>query len=113
MEKIELLSYFDDDAISDKIKGLKVGDIVYNVSLGFCCKNETPQENAHNNCFIFEFENIPFLEQSRIKSTLDIERFSFYKEGAEYLISPFTQFLISNIETNSNGKYHITLSATK
>ena len=39
MEKIELLSYFENDEIGDKLKAVKIGDIMYTSSFVFCCKN--------------------------------------------------------------------------
>lgn len=40
-----------------------------------------------------------------------MEPFSFYKESTEYLIAPYTQFSVKNIQNNQNGKVHVTLGA--
>lgn len=51
------------------------------------------------------------LSESFIKDYLYIERFSFYKESSEYLIAPYTRFILKNKVLTSNGKYHIYLHA--
>ena len=38
---------------------------------------------------------------------MNIEKYSFYKEGAEYIISPFTKFVVSSVKVNGNGYYEI------
>ncbi len=74
--------------------------IYFNTAFIPCLKDEIGEEAELNHCIIFEFENYPFIAKSRKKSYLEIERFSFYKESAEYLIAPFTKFLVSGIEQN-------------
>lgn len=51
------------------------------------------------------------LSDTFIKNYLYIERFSFYKGSSEYLIAPFTQFVVRNKIMASTGKYHIFLHA--
>ena len=47
---------------------------------------------------------MPFNEKTNIDVVLEIERFSFYKESAEYLIAPFTKFKLK--KTQIKNKYY-------
>ena len=93
---------------------LKIGDILFNRSLLMCGKsNENAKSsNISNNCLFIEFENIPMLSKTHIKNYLNIQRFAFYKEGCDYLIAPYTEFIVKNIHNTIEGKVHVTLSAT-
>lgn len=51
---------------------------------------------------------MPMLAESRIKSYLMIERFSFYKESVECLIAPYTEFTVKKKQIKDD-KYHIVL----
>jgi hypothetical protein len=93
------------------MKGLKRGDVLFNNCFLFAGTDQGSPDNANNNCLFLEFEDIPMLSDTHIKQYLHMEPFSFYKESTEYLIAPYTQFTVKNIENNIDGKVHVTLGA--
>jgi hypothetical protein len=111
MSNLKLVVYIEDPNLEAKMSSLNIGDILFNTSFIPSGKNESDSSNDINNCIFVEFEDIPMLSQTFIKNYLYIERFSFYKETSEYLIAPYTRFVLKNKILTASGKYHIYLHA--
>ena len=115
MNKKRFLIYIDSSNFEEfrSIMGaLKIGDYLFNRCFLLSGKDNGKSNNNANNCLFLEFEDIPMLSETHVENYLNIERFSFYKENTEYLIAPYTEFIVKNIENTSEGKVHVTLSAT-
>lgn len=106
-----LTAYLDHSKGDNKqIKILKEGNIVFTNDFVFCVdskKNISDKDNIKAHEIIFKFDSIAVLEKSKIKAYMNIEKNSFYKEGAEYVISPFTKFVVSSVKVNRHGYYEI------
>ena len=113
IQKAQFVCYIDDKDLEKKIFDLKPGNIVYNSTFIFSRALTQEAENVDKHILILDFENIEFLQKSRIRNNIYIQPFAFYKEGSEYIIPPETKFMVKSIRKKEDGYYKIRLTESE